>query len=99
MSDGDIGVDVTQPKLLGKFAFKRLQILGALKVGHTVDSLKEQLREIEKQMVQFGWDGKAHIVVMTGSGPRIQAQPKTKGNIINVTPFNMNKKSTDMRYQ
>ena len=99
MSNGAIGVDVTQPKLLGEFAFKRLQILGALKVEHNVYNLKEQLREIEKQMVQFGWDGKAHIVIMTASGPRIQDRPKTKGNIINVTPFNMNKKSKDIRYQ
>lgn len=82
--------DEEQEKKLGEFAFKRLQILAALKEGRTVESLKEQLREIEKKMVHYGWDGKAHIVRYTSDGLRvIRHKTPPKGTIIRVKPFNM----------
>lgn len=78
------------PKQLGQLAFNRLQILDALKAERNVESLKEQLREIDKQMVLLGWDGKAHTVIMTSNGPRIKKpQLKPKGKIIRVKPFKM----------
>lgn len=77
------------PRRMGQLAFNRLQILDALKAGRNVESLKEQLRELEKQMVLLGWNSKEHKVIMTNNGPRIKSQPKTKGRIIRVKPFKM----------
>ncbi len=75
---------------LGQLAFNRLTILAALRADPQ-PSLKEQLREIEKQMVKLGWDGKAHVVTKTPAGFTISA-PVPKGHVINVKQFQMNSK-------
>ena len=79
---------MTKPeeKELGQLAYNRLTILAALKTNVHPKSLKEQLREIEKQMVVLGWDGRAHIVTKTRDGFTIESSP-IKGNIIRVKPL------------
>ena len=74
---------------LGQLAFNRLQILGLIKAGTHVESNKEQLREIEKQMVILGWDGKAHTVIQTKGGLVIKSKPKRDGHIIRIKPFKL----------
>ena len=84
---------MTKPeeKELGQLAYNRLTILAALKTNVHPKSLKEQLREIEKQMVVLGWDGKAHIVTKIRDGFTIESSPK-KGNIIRVKPLTLSGK-------
>lgn len=73
---------------LGQLAHNRLTILAALKAEVNQDSLKEQLREIEKQMVKLGWDGRAHIVQKVRDGFIIKSGPEDgEGKIIRVSPF------------
>jgi hypothetical protein len=75
---------------LGQLAFNRLQILNAISYGRNVDSLKEQLREIEKQMIRLGWDGEPHKVSMTADGPElIKYYQKPEGHIIGIKPFSV----------
>lgn len=76
----------TKEKKLGQLAYNRLTILSALKTNVHPESLKEQLREIERQMVVLGWNGKAHIVTKTRDGFTIKSSP-IKGNIIRVNPL------------
>ena len=79
-------VNSSTAKQLGEFAFKRLQLLSAVKAKRNVESLKEQLREIEKSMVRLGWNAKAHVVIMTPDGPRVKQEP-TEGIVIRAKPF------------
>lgn len=83
------GQALANERELGQLAYNRLTILSALKAEVHPDSLNEQLREIERQMVVLGWNGKAHIVVKLGDGFRIKSAPKRDGNIIKVRPFKM----------
>lgn len=76
-------------KKLGQLAYNRLIILTSLKAEVHQESLKEQLREIERQMVVLGWDGKAHIVSKVKDGFIIQSAPKKEGSIVRVKPFKM----------
>ena len=76
----------SEEKELGQLAYNRLTILAALKTNVHPESLKEQLREIEKQMVVLGWDGRAHIVTKTRDGFTIESSSK-KGTIIRVKPL------------
>lgn len=78
-------------KTLGRLAYNRLLVLSGMENGHNRESLKEQLREIEKSMIFFGWDGEAHKVVQTPDGPRLKKYTpiKPKGIVIAVKQFKM----------
>ena len=85
-------ININNESRLGGLAFNRLQLLNLINAGSHVSYNKEQVREIEKEMVILGWDGLAHTVTCGKYGFRLKKNPVTRGHIIRVKPFKLNSK-------
>lgn len=83
---------IDKERKLGRLGFDRLQLLGLVNAGSHVSYNKEQLREVEKEMIKLGWDGKAHTITCGKDGFRLSKEPVSQGHIIRVKPFKLDSK-------